>query len=314
MFLIILISYLGFIFKEEIFFNVTKDNYKNKFENLKMGNIYNFVFPAIPFEKVCFALATNKTYYFAPKISIYNYISYSSNFSERNKQMNLSNQLKVINNEYTYSYDIYLNDSNSKYLGIQLSMQKNINYLTLTIVTKNIIDFQNYYGSYQGKLLAYIPYYYFINVENKEKFEIRIYSDSFPNQPFEEFYITEYDQDNKTLTSYKVYAKYFTQGTRLIAINEIIYKSSTKKVSYKFISNFDIEYFDISLDEVYDGPYDEPSEEISINYPSIANYGIFIIIIACAVIFAIFFCCLKVHNSSNNRRFQFQPQNQPFIS
>ena len=312
-FLIILFSYLGFIFNEEIFFNVTKDNYKNTFENLTKGNIYNFVFPAIPFEKVNFALATNKTYRFSPNISIYNYISFSSNYSEGNVQKKLTNKLKEINGEYTYSYEIDLNDRNSKYLGIQISMQKNLNYLTLTIITQNTFDFQNYYGSYKGKLFAFIPYYFFINVEDKQKFEIQIYSESLLNQPFEEFYISEYDQDNKTLRTYKVYAKSFTHGNNLVAINEIIYKNTTKKISYQFISNFDIEDFDISIDTPYDGPYDEPSKEVVINYGFLVIIGFFIFI-AAFIIFVIFYCCPKMDYSSNNREFQFQPQNQPFIN
>ena len=310
-FLIILFSYLEFIFNEEIFFNVTKDNYKKTFENLTKGNIYNFVFPAIPFENVYFALATNKTYYFSPNISIYNYISYSSNYSEGNKQNNLVNKRKEVNGEFTYSYEIYLNDSNSEYLGIQLTMQKNLNYLTLIIITKNIFDFQNYYGSYKGKLFAFIPYSYFSNVDNKKKFEINIYSKSFPNKPFDEFYITEYNKDNKTLFSYKVNPKDFTHGNSLTVVNEIIYKESAKKVSYKFIANFDIEDFDISIDIPYDGPYDEPSEKVVINYRFFAILGFFGLFICIAIItIVIFYGCPKTESSSIDRQFQFQQQNQ----
>ena len=309
-FCIILFSFLGFIFNEELFFNVTKDNYKNTFKNLTRGNIYNFIFPAIPFENVYFALVSNKTYRFYPNISIYNYISYSSNYSEGCKQKNLVNKRKETNDEYIYNYMIYLNDSNSEYLGIQLIMQKNLNYLTLTIVTKNVIDLQNYYGSYKQKLFAFIPYYYFFNVDNNEKFELNIYSESLPNQPFKEFYITEYDQDNTTLKSIKVYAKYFTHGNSLTAIYEILFKGSAKKISYDFVSDFDVEDFYISVDIPYDGPYDEPTEEVYINYGFFVAIGVLLGIVAC-IFFAIFYCCQK---STIDREIQFQPQNHPLIN
>ena len=45
-YLTFIISYLSFIANKEFYYNVSKDNFNEKYDNLEKGNKYNFVFPA----------------------------------------------------------------------------------------------------------------------------------------------------------------------------------------------------------------------------------------------------------------------------
>ena len=252
---------------EQIYYNVTKDNFNNTYFNLKKEYLHNFVFPSEYYKDIYCSLRTRLTYSGILKnIYIYNYDIYNLTNKNGDRIGAAKYRYQSINLEYALEYiatfKTTLSSKNYKYIGIAIYLNYNIDYLKINIVSDNKIYLNNYELNTRN-IFPLIPYIYFIEITSST-YELRgnIHTNLLKDQPFETFNIKEYidDNENNYLISTDEVAKFKKTFRYDLYISYEIQKSPhIKYISFNFTSYYELELFQI---KIRPNIYGEPDKDI----------------------------------------------------
>jgi hypothetical protein len=204
-YLTFIISYLSFTTNKEFYYNVSKDNFNEEYDNLEKGNKYNFVFPAKLNEQIHIDISIDYIIENISKIiNIYDYKNYTSNFINRttNPALNYNyNYIKKDNITDIY-FSSHISNKEADYDGIELIPNNDFNCIVLTIVTENRFNLE-YNREYKSHFLKkHIPYVYSFDVYNNfvEDVNFTVTSYLISQPPFKKIIISEFYLNN----SYKI--------------------------------------------------------------------------------------------------------------
>jgi len=242
--LVLIFSFFEFIFTKEYYNNITKDNFKKKYNNPKNINKYYFVFSAKINENVNFAIISNyiKGNFFK-SVNVYEYKTYTSKSIRQIKKTAINCKYLQINDESVTNFSYKISESNTKYLGLELILNYNLTYMTLTIVSKNTFNL-NYNEEDTKNLYAFIPYIYSINVfkNTLKEIDFTILTEYMENPPFKEFNLLEYKNNDEIVTSYSRKAN-FKKGNNYYKLSDNVGNinyDNIKLVTFEFIPNYDL--------------------------------------------------------------------------
>ena len=200
-YLTFIISYLSFIANKEFYYNISKDNFNEKYDNLEKGNKYNFVFPAKLNEQIHIDISIDYIIENISKIiNIYDYKNYTSNFINRttNPALNYNyNYIKKDNITDIY-FSSHISNKEADYFGIELIPNNDFNCIVLTIVTENRFNLE-YNREYTSNFLfKHIPYVYSFDVYNNfvEDVNFTVTSYLISQPPFKKIIISEFYLNN----------------------------------------------------------------------------------------------------------------------
>ena len=246
-YLTFIISYLSFIANKEFYYNVSKDNFNEKYDNLEKGNKYNFVFPAKLNEQIHIDI---NIYYLIENISkiinIYDYRNYTSNFINRttNPALNYNyNYIKKDNITDIY-FSSHISNKEADYFGIELIPNNDFNCIVLTIVTENRFNLE-YNREYTSNFLfKHIPYVYSFDVYNNfvedVNFTVSSYSKSFT--PFKKIIISEFYLNNSHKINEPINADFTIKNNMNILSH--LYKigdfDMIKYITFEFLPDWDL--------------------------------------------------------------------------
>jgi len=302
-YLTFIISYLSFIANKEFYYNVSKDNFNEKYDNLEKGNKYNFVFPAKLNEQIHIDISIDYIIENISKIiNIYDYKKYTSNFINRttNPALNYNyNYIKKDNITDIY-FSSHISNKEADYDGIELIPNNDFNCIVLTIVTENRFNLE-YNREYKSHFLyKHIPYVYSFDVYNNFVEDVNFTVTSYLiSQPFKKIIISEFYLNN----SYKINEAInvnFTEKNHMNTLSHL-YKirdfDMIKYITFEFLpdyflwnlilningtkkyknrqyynvtkGNFNHKYNKLKKDIIYDFVF--PADEYSIIYSSIST-------------------------------------------
>ena len=242
--LFILFLYLNAVLSEQIFYDVSLDNFYQTFTKLGKGHQFIFVSPALHNKTIFYCIKINNI-----KDNVIQSIKALNYFSFEKAQKGYSNgkislNKKEINGDFTYNLETKVIGNDIKYLGIELIFNRDINSLLLSIEINNTINLINNKLN-KRKLLPLIPYYYYININQNNKFDLNIYTNYMDNIPISSFNIAEYSSE-------KLIDKEINTSFILNNSNHYEFSSSYKIINYNlnylsfvFIPDYLIEDFQI---------------------------------------------------------------------
>jgi len=303
-YLTFIISYLSFIANKEFYYNVSKDNFNEKYDNLEKGNKYNFVFPAKLNEQIHIDISIDYIIENISKIiNIYDYKKYTSNFINRttNPALNYNyNYIKKDNITDIY-FSSHISNKEADYDGIELIPNNDFNCIVLTIVTENRFNLE-YNREYKSHFLyKHIPYVYSFDVYNNfvEDVNFTVASYLKSQSPFKkiiisEFYLNNSHKINEPINVNFIIKNHMNTLSHLYKIrdfdmikyitfeflpdwdlwNLILNINGTKKYKNRqYINvtkeNFNQKYNNIKKNIIYDFVF--PADEYSIIYSSIST-------------------------------------------
>ena len=252
----ILFLYLNIVLNEQIFYDISLDSFQQTFTKLGKGHQYIFVSPALHNKIIFYCIKINNI-----KDNVIQSIKALNYFSYEKAQKGYSNgkislNKKEINGDFTYILETKVIGNDIKYLGIELIFNRDINSLVLSIEINNSINLINN-NLNKRKSLPLIPYYYYINVDQNNKFDINIYTNYMDNIPITYFNVTEYSSEK--LIDKEIYTSFILNNN-----NQYEFSSSYKIINYNlnylsfaFIPDYLIEDFQIKVNGYFEDKEDK---------------------------------------------------------
>ena len=287
---IFLFFHLNYVLNEQIFYEISSNNYYKVFTKLSKEHQYIFVSPAVHDKSIFYGIKANKVKKdIFKKITAYNYFTYEK-VQKGYSMSKIYYKLREINDDTIINFETRATGNDIKYIGIELIINTDINSLTLSVETNNTINLK-YNESNTRNLLPFIPYFYFIEVDQYNKFIVDLSTKYITNLPFESFNITEFSSENDLILSdIKINSSFVINNDRykFSTFYEIYYSNhSINYLRFMFFPDYKIEDFQIKMNVYKDNliPLNESSVRISSKeespkFPfSLIIIGIFIFIV-----------------------------------
>ena len=245
-------------------YEVNNNDFNKTYFNLKKEKIYYFVFPSEINKNIYFSIRTN---YISGNIfddiTIYNVFSYNSKIINGVEYKKIETNYMKIDDESCLSFDALLLE-NFKYSGLGLKLNYDLKYLSLTIVSNNNIHLK--YNKLSTKLLfPLIPYYFWIDISTNSKKEVNFTASTqyISKTPFNTFNITEHSSETSDDNPKTIITANFVKNNNLYVLSDT-YKAqyqSTKYISFDFISNYELQNFNIKVEGGNDDEEEEEDED-----------------------------------------------------
>ena len=241
-------------YKNRQYINVTKENFNQKYNNIKKNIIYDFVFPADEYSIIYSSISTynplNDNIF--KSITIYEYSSYILNNLDPLIIDSIPLEYKKRNNEILI--DFHFHAKNAKYYyGIEIKLNYDIDYLNISLISSNKVDLK-YNELNTRTLYENVPYIYNFDTSKIPKgilyvvISIFIPNKNIGNKHFKTFNITEYQKENNYPISKDINYNFKEKNDILaFSFSHTINKTDilSKNISFDFISNYLFEDFKI---------------------------------------------------------------------